>query len=196
MKRPVHIQFMMGCRTPTCRNNLLKIIMYIVISLFRNHIHVRVGNPYKPRPLATSVALRRSFATRSQCSVGPRTGQRGHNLAVSSLLRLRSTHDFQTQHHGVGKNCLCSCHGIAQVAPLIRSVQGVGHLGQGTRRIIQKSGGVRPYRQMGNRTLRIPHHLRAQDSNQVARPRRFHHRLDRAGTAARRALRKGVDHPL
>jgi hypothetical protein len=50
----------------------------------------RVGNPYKPRPLATSVALRRSFATRSQRSVGPRVGQRGHNSAVSSLLRLRS----------------------------------------------------------------------------------------------------------
>jgi hypothetical protein len=35
---------------------------------------VRVGNPYKPRSLATSVALRCSFATRSQRSVGPRAG--------------------------------------------------------------------------------------------------------------------------
>jgi hypothetical protein len=49
---------------------------------------VRVGNPYQPQPLATSVALRRSFATHSQRSVGPRAGQRGHNSAVSSLLRL------------------------------------------------------------------------------------------------------------
>ena len=38
MKCPVHIQFMMGGRTSTCRNSLLKIIMYIVISFFRNHI--------------------------------------------------------------------------------------------------------------------------------------------------------------
>jgi hypothetical protein len=157
---------------------------------------IRVGNPYKPRPLATSVALRHSLATRSQRCVGPRAGQRGHNSAVSSLLRLRSPHGFQMQHDGVGKNCLRSCHGIAQAAPLLRSVQGAGHHGQGTRRIIPKSGGVRPHRQMGSRTLRIPHHLRAQDSNQVASPRRFHRRLDRAGTAARRALREGVDHPL
>jgi ribonuclease HI len=57
---------------------------------------------------------------------------------MSSLLRLQSLHDFQMQHDGVGKNCLRSRHGIAQVAPLLRSVQGAGHLGQGTRRIIQK----------------------------------------------------------
>jgi hypothetical protein len=114
---------------------------------------VRVGNPYKPRPLAASVALRCSFATRGQRSVGSRVGQRGHNSAVSSLLRLRSPHEFQMQHDGVRKNCIRSRHGIAQVAPLFRSVQGAGHHGQGTRRIIQKSGGVRPYRQMGNRTL-------------------------------------------
>jgi hypothetical protein len=47
------------------------------------------------------------------------------------------------QHDGVGKNCLRSRHGIAQVVPLLRSVQGAGHHGQGTRQIIQKSGGVR-----------------------------------------------------
>jgi hypothetical protein len=157
---------------------------------------VRVGNPVKPRAFATSVALRCSFTTRSQRSVGPRVGQRGHNSAVSSLLRLRSPHDFQMQHDGVRKNCLRSRHGIVQVAPLFRSVQGTGHLGQGTWRTIQKSGGIRLYRQMGSQTLRIPHHLRAQDNNQVTSPRRFHRRLDRAGTAARRALREGVDHPL
>jgi hypothetical protein len=74
---------------------------------------IRAGNPYKPRPLATFVALCRSFAACSQHSVGPRAGQRGHNSAVSSLLRLRSPHDFQVQHDGVGKNCLHSRHGIA-----------------------------------------------------------------------------------
>jgi hypothetical protein len=135
---------------------------------------VRVGNPYQPQPLATSVALRRSFATRSQRNTGPRAGQRGHNSAVSSLLRLRSPHDFQMQHDGVGKNCLHSRHGIVQVAPLLRSVRGAGHLGQGTRRIIQKFGGVCPDRQMGSRALWLPYHLRAQDNNQVTSPGRLH----------------------
>jgi hypothetical protein len=42
----------------------------------------------------------------------------GHDHAVSSLLRLRSTHDIQMQHDGTGKNRLRSCYGFAQVAPL------------------------------------------------------------------------------
>jgi hypothetical protein len=135
---------------------------------------VRVSNPYQPQPLATPVALRCSFATRSQRSVGPRAGQRGHNSAVSSVLRLQSPHDFQMQHDGVGKNCLRSRYGIAQIAPLFQSIQGMGHLGQGTRRIIQKSGGVCPDHQMGSRALRLPYYLRAQDSHQVTSPGRLH----------------------
>jgi hypothetical protein len=72
------------------------------------------------------------------------------------------------------KNLIRSCHGIAQAAPLLRGVQGAGHLGQGTGRTVQKPGGVRPNREMGSRTLRVPHHLRTQDSNQVAGPGRLH----------------------
>jgi hypothetical protein len=157
---------------------------------------VRVGNPYKPQPLATSVALRRSFTTCSQHRVGPRVGQRGHNLAVSSLLRLRSPHDLQMQQDGVGENCLRSRYGIAQVAPLFQSVQGAGHLRQGTRRIIQNSGCVCLNRQMSSRALWLPYHLRAQDSHQVTSPGRLHRRLDGANNAAGRACREGVDHPL
>jgi hypothetical protein len=93
------------------------------------------------------------------------------------------------------KNFLRSRHGIAQVVPLFRGSQGAGHLRQGTGQTIQKPGSVRPNRQMGSRTLRVPYHLRAQDSNQVASPRRLHCRLDRADSATR-TLREGVDHPL
>jgi hypothetical protein len=135
---------------------------------------VRVGNPYQPQPLATPVALRRSFAARSQHSVGPRADQRGHNSTVSSLLCLRSPHDFQMQNDGVGKNCLRSRYGIAQVAPLFQSIQGTGHLGQGTRRIIQKSRGVYLDHQMGSRALHLSHYLRAQDNHQVTSPGRLH----------------------
>jgi hypothetical protein len=42
---------------------------------------------------------------------------------------------------------------------ITRGIQGAGHLGQGTGRTVQKPGGVRPNRQMGSRTLRVPHHL-------------------------------------
>jgi hypothetical protein len=62
----------------------------------------------------------------------------------------------------------------SQAAPLFRSIQGTGHLGQGTRRIIQKSGGVCPDRQMGSRALRLPYYLRAQDGHQVTSPGRLH----------------------
>jgi hypothetical protein len=79
---------------------------------------VRIGNSYQPRLLAASAALRCSLATCSQRSVGPRARQRGHDPVVSSLLRLRSPHDFQMQHDRVRKNFLCSQHGFAQVAPL------------------------------------------------------------------------------
>jgi hypothetical protein len=65
-------------------------------------------------------------------------------------------------------------HGIAQAAPLLRGVQGAGHLGQGPRRAVQKFGGIRLNRQMGSRTLRVPHHLRTPDSNQDAGPGRLH----------------------
>jgi hypothetical protein len=109
---------------------------------------------------------------------------------VSSLLCLRSTHGIQMQHDGTGKNCLLSRYGFAQVAPLLRSVQSTGHLGQGTRRTIQKSGGVCPDRQMGSRALRLPYHLRTQDCHQVTSPGRFHRRLDRASSAARRLQRR------
>jgi hypothetical protein len=43
------------------------------------------------------------------------------------------------QHDGVGKNCLRSRHGIAQVAPLLRSVQGAGHHGQGLGELFRNS---------------------------------------------------------
>jgi hypothetical protein len=72
----------------------------------------------------------------------------------------------------------------------------VCHLGQGTGRTVQKPRGVRPNCLMGSRTLRVPHHLRTQDNNQVAGPSRLHRRLDWADTAARRTSREGVDHPL
>jgi hypothetical protein len=72
----------------------------------------------------------------------------------------------------------------------------MGHLGQGTRRIIQKSGGICPDRQMGCRAFRIPYHIRAQDSHQVTSPSRFHRRLDRANNTAGHDCREGVDHPL
>jgi hypothetical protein len=62
------------------------------------------------------------------------------------------------------KNILRSRHGIAQAVSLLRGLQGAGHLGQGTRRTIQKPGDVRPNCQMGNRTLWVPHHLRTQNS--------------------------------
>jgi hypothetical protein len=79
---------------------------------------VRVGDSYKPQPLATPVALHRSFAARGQRSTGSRAGQRGHDQAMSSLLRLRSTHDIKMQHDGTGKNRLRNCYGFTQIAPL------------------------------------------------------------------------------
>jgi hypothetical protein len=79
---------------------------------------VRAGDSYKPQPLATPVALRRSFAAHGQHRAGSRARQRGHDQAVSSLLRLRSTHDIQMQHDRTGKNRLTSRYGFAQVAPL------------------------------------------------------------------------------
>jgi hypothetical protein len=94
------------------------------------------------------------------------------------------------------KNILHSRHGITQATPLLRGVQSAGHLGQGTGRTIQKPGGVRPNRQMGSRTLWVPHHFRTQDINQVVGPDRLHRRLDWANTTARRTPREGVDHPL
>jgi ribonuclease HI len=64
---------------------------------------VRIGDSYKPRPLATPVALRRGFAACGQRSTGSRAKQRGHDQAMSSLLRLRSTHDIKMQYDGTGK---------------------------------------------------------------------------------------------
>jgi hypothetical protein len=58
------------------------------------------------------------------------------------------------------KNFIRSCHGIVQAAPLLRSIQGTGHFGQGSRVTVQEPGGVRPNRQMGSRTIWVPHHLR------------------------------------
>jgi hypothetical protein len=79
---------------------------------------VRAGDSYKPQPLATPVALRRSFTARGQRSAGPGVGQRGHDQTLSSLLRLRSAHDIQMQHDGTGKNRLRSCYVFTQIAPL------------------------------------------------------------------------------
>jgi hypothetical protein len=81
-------------------------------------VPVRVGDSYKPQPLATPVALHRSFAACDQRSTGSRAGQRGHDQAMSSLLRLRSAHDIKMQYDGTGKNRLRSCDGFAQIAPL------------------------------------------------------------------------------
>jgi hypothetical protein len=44
------------------------------------------------------------------------------------------------------KKFIRSYHGIAQVAPLLQSIQGVGHFGQGSGGTVQKPGGVRPNR--------------------------------------------------
>jgi hypothetical protein len=55
---------------------------------FIKAIPVRVGDSYKPQPLATPVALHRSFAACGQRSTGSRAGQRGHDQAMCSLLRL------------------------------------------------------------------------------------------------------------
>jgi hypothetical protein len=79
---------------------------------------VRVGDSYKPQPLATPVALHRNFAARGQHNTGSRVGQRGHDQAMSSVLCLRSTHDIKMQHDGTGKSRLRSCYGFAQIAPL------------------------------------------------------------------------------
>jgi hypothetical protein len=79
---------------------------------------VRVGDSYKPQPLATPVALHRSLAARGQRSTGSRVGQRGHDPIMSSLLRLRSTHDIKMQHDRTGESRLRSCYGFAQIAPL------------------------------------------------------------------------------
>jgi hypothetical protein len=78
----------------------------------------RVGDSYKPQPFATPIAIHRGFAACGQRSTGSRARQRGHDQAMSSLLRLRSTHDIKMQYDGTGKNHLHSCYGFAQIAPL------------------------------------------------------------------------------
>jgi hypothetical protein len=85
---------------------------------FIKAVPVRVGGSYKPQPLATPVALHRSFAARGQRSTGSRAGQRGHDQAMPGLLRLQSAHDIKIQYDGTGKNRLRSCYGFAQIAPL------------------------------------------------------------------------------
>jgi hypothetical protein len=55
---------------------------------FIEAVPVRVGDSYKPRPLATRVALHSSFAACGQRSTNSRAEQRGHGQAMSSLLRL------------------------------------------------------------------------------------------------------------
>jgi ribonuclease HI len=96
---------------------------------------VRAGNSYKPQPLATPVALHRSFATRGQRSAGPRAGQGGHNKAVSSLLHLRSTHGIQMQHDGTGKIAYAVvmasrklCHYFEAFKVRVTSDRGLGEL--------------------------------------------------------------------
>jgi hypothetical protein len=79
---------------------------------------IRAGDSYKPQPFATPVALHRSFTACGQRSAGSRTGQKGHDQTVSSLLRLRSAHDIQMQHDRTRKNRLRSRYGFAQTAPL------------------------------------------------------------------------------
>jgi hypothetical protein len=79
---------------------------------------VKVGDSYKPQPLATPVALHRSFAARGQCRTGSRAGQRGLDQEMSSLLRLQSTHNIKMQHDRTRKSRLRSCYGFAQIAPL------------------------------------------------------------------------------
>jgi hypothetical protein len=81
-------------------------------------VPIRIGDSYKPRPLASTVALHRSFAACGQRSTGSRAEKRGLVHAMFSLLRLRSTHDIKMQYDGTGKNRLCSCYGFAQIAPL------------------------------------------------------------------------------
>jgi hypothetical protein len=55
---------------------------------FIEAVPVRVGDSYKPRPLATRVALHSSFAACGQRNTNSRAEQRGHGQAMSSLLRL------------------------------------------------------------------------------------------------------------
>jgi hypothetical protein len=79
---------------------------------------VRVGDSYKPQPLATPITLHRSFAARGQRNTGSRARQRRHDQAMSSLLHLRSTHDIKMQHDRTGKSRLRSRYGFAQIVPL------------------------------------------------------------------------------
>jgi hypothetical protein len=62
---------------------------------FVEAVPVRIGHSYKPRPLATPVALRRGFAACGQRSPDSRAEQRGHNQEMPRLLCLRSTYDIQ-----------------------------------------------------------------------------------------------------
>jgi hypothetical protein len=72
------------------------------------------------------------------------------------------------------KKFIRSRYGIAQTAPLLRGIQSTGHFGQGSGRIVQEPGGIRLNRQMGSRTLRVPHHLRTQNNDQITSPGRLH----------------------
>jgi hypothetical protein len=70
---------------------------------FIEAVPIRIGDSYKPRPLATPVALRHCFAACGQRSTGSRAEQRGHDQAMSSLLHLRSTHNIKMQYDRTGK---------------------------------------------------------------------------------------------
>jgi hypothetical protein len=59
-----------------------------------------------------------------------------------------------------------------------------------------ETGGISPDCQMGSRTLRLPHHIRTQDSHQVTSPGRLRRRLDWANNTAGPVRREGVDNPL
>jgi hypothetical protein len=63
------------------------------------------------------------------------------------------------------KNLLRSRHGIAQVVPLLRDIQGAGHFGQGTGRIVPQPGGVCLDHQMGSRAHR--YHITFESSTTI-----------------------------
>jgi hypothetical protein len=70
------------------------------------------------------------------------------------------------------------------------------HFRQGPWGAAQKSGSIHKNSKVGSGTFRVQYHFRAQNSNQIINPGRFHRRLDKTCGAAIGRRRNGLDYPL
>jgi hypothetical protein len=121
--------------------------------------------------------------------------------AVSAALVQEKERDDKTQQFPmyyvseVLTNSKCNMAELDKIS-LLRGIQNTSHFKQGPLGTTQKSESICKNSKVGSGTIRIQHHFRAQNNNQITNHGRFHRRLDRTCGAITGAHRNGLDYAL